>query len=68
MIESEKDRAIELLRAAKTGAAVCLCHGHRFDGGTGRVPVVVKRPGGNLEVFCRGCAEHYDEKIVREGE
>lgn len=55
----------ELLRAAQTGAARCLSHGHRFEG-TSREPVVVERPGGNHEVFCRSCAEHYGETIVRE--
>jgi len=59
------DKADELLRAAHAGAAGCLAHGHRFET-TSREPVVVERPGGNLEVFCRSCAEHYDEPIVRE--
>jgi len=59
------ERADELLRAAVTGAARCLSHGHRFDG-TGREPVVVEKPGGTLEVACRTCAEHYDQTIVRE--
>jgi len=60
---SEAD-AQKLLDAADAGAARCMAHGHRFGAVSTREPVVVERPGGNLEVFCRTCAESYSESIV----
>ena len=57
------DQAAKLLQAADTGAARCLAHGHTFDGD--REPVIVEKAGGTLEVWCRECADYYDQEIVR---
>lgn len=66
---SGRDRdARGLLESAQEGDARCLAHGHTFDGNDSRVPVVVKEADGELEVWCRTCAHHYDKQIALEGD
>lgn len=56
-------RAEQLLEGARNDDVRCLAHGHTFDDGR-REPVVVEKVDGKLEVWCRQCADHYDEKIT----
>ena len=59
---SELDKADQLLQAAHTGGGRCLAHGHTFDV---REPVVVSKVDDKLELWCRQCAEYYDQEIHR---
>lgn len=61
---SEEDRARQLLEAARNDDVRCLAHGHTFD--DVREPVVVEKVDGKLEVWCRQCADHYDQQMAFE--
>ncbi len=60
-------RAEQLLEGARNDDVRCLAHGHSFDDDGGREPVVVEKVDGKLEVWCRQCANYYDEKTHLRG-
>jgi len=55
------NRKEQLIEAAENDDVRCLAHGHTFDT---REPVVVEKVDGKLEVWCRQCADHYDQDMT----